>query len=51
MSSSDRLGDDTLTEVDLSLVREQERAMLMGSCGVYSTEALLAALDISRFSD
>lgn len=51
MSSSDCLGDDTLTEVDLSLVREQERAMLMDSCGVYSTEALLAALDMSRFSD
>ena len=51
MSSSDCLGDDTLTEVDSSLVREQERAMLMGSCGVYSTEAWLAALDMSRFSD
>ncbi len=49
MSSNDRLGEDTLTDVVMSLFSEHERAM--DSCGLKSAEAPLAALDMSWLRD
>ena len=51
MSSNDRLGEDTLTDVGMSLFSEQERAMCMDSCGLKSAEAPLAALDMNWLRD